>query len=83
MQEANHTGQYGAQGALEAIVEEALPRAMFRVRTEDGFSLLASLPIQASQVIVRILPGDRVLVRPMERNPSRGRIEKKLSHRKR
>ncbi|NMC70875.1 MAG: translation initiation factor IF-1 [Myxococcales bacterium] len=56
------------QGRVAAV----LPRGLFAVRTEGG-KLVAGLGREAAHV-VRVKPGDAVLVRLSPRDPTRGRI---------
>jgi translation initiation factor IF-1 len=50
----------GAQ--VTGVVEAALPQGLFRVKTDDGTKLTVSLSGIPKQTIVRIIPGDRILV---------------------
>lgn len=54
---------------------EALPKALFRVRCDDGQIVTASLGGVARQVTVKVIPGDRVVVEISPLDPSRGRIK--------
>ena len=63
-----------ARGVVEAI----LPRALFRVRLEDGAALTASLASQARRVTVKLLPGDSVTVEVSPYDPTKGRITERL-----
>ena len=47
-----------ARGTIEAV----LPRALYRVRLDDGAEIKASLSGKAKQVTVKLLPGDGVTV---------------------
>jgi len=51
---------------------------MYRVRMDDGRMLRAGVGATARHGIVRLLQGDRVLVRTLDNDPTRGRITKKL-----
>lgn len=53
-------------------VESVLPRGLFAVRTSDG-TVVAGVGREAIHV-VRVKPGDRVVVRVSPRDPTRGRI---------
>ncbi|CAG0953188.1 Translation initiation factor IF-1 [Anaerolineae bacterium] len=69
----------GLEGSvLEGKVEEALPRGLFAVRCDDGRRVVATLSTAARRVIVKIIPGDRVLVELSAFDPSRGRIKARL-----
>lgn len=63
---------------LEGIIDEALPRGLFAVRMEDGRIVRATLSTQAKRVMVKVLPGDRVLLEVSAFDPSRGRIKARL-----
>jgi len=51
---------------------------MFKVRLNDGRILKAALDDKSRHGIVRLIQGDRVLVRAFEHDPNRGKIQKKL-----
>jgi len=55
-------------------IEAALPNTLFRVRLDDGRILVAGLSLEARRVLVKVLPGDRVIVEVGEFDPSRGKI---------
>lgn len=59
---------------LEGIIDEALPSGLYRVRLDDGRKIRATLSTRAKRVLVKVLPGDRVLVELSPFDPSRGRI---------
>ncbi len=59
---------------LEAIVQESLPNAMFRVKLENGHILLAHVSGKMRMNFIRILPGDRVTVEMSPYDLARGRI---------
>ncbi len=66
--------------AKEALIEmagevtEKLPNAMFKVRLENGHTLLASISGKMRKYYIRILPGDRVTVEISPYDLTRGRI---------
>lgn len=60
---------------VEGVIEAALPRGLFRVRTDDGKAITASIGATAKRVTVKFLPGDRVTVRVSALDPTRGRIQ--------
>lgn len=47
---------------LDAVVEEALPNAMFTVKLPNGHKILAYVSGKMRMNYIRILPGDRVTV---------------------
>jgi translation initiation factor IF-1 len=59
---------------LEAVVQESLPNAMFRVKLENGHLLLAHVSGKMRMNFIRILPGDRVTVEMSPYDLTRGRI---------
>ncbi|MFK7986175.1 MAG: translation initiation factor IF-1 [Sandaracinaceae bacterium] len=63
---------------LEGTVEQALPRGLYAVRLDDGRRVRATLSTTAKRVMVKVLEGDRVLMKMSEFDPSRGRISARL-----
>ncbi|HAA55785.1 MAG TPA: translation initiation factor IF-1 [Myxococcales bacterium] len=59
---------------MEGIVEEALPNAMFRVKLDNGHTMLAHISGRMRKFFIRILPGDRVTVELSPYDLNRGRI---------
>jgi len=59
---------------VEAVVEETLPNAMFRVKLDNGHLVLAHISGKMRKHFIRILPGDRVLVELSPYDLNRGRI---------
>ena len=62
----------------QGVVEEVLPKAMYRVRLEDGRTVRAGLSSASRHAIVRLIVGCRVAVRLSPHDPSRGQIIGKL-----
>jgi len=60
-------------------IEEVLPKALYRVRLDDGEKVTASLSNRARQVTVKLLPGDGVTVEISPYDPTRGRIKERLT----
>jgi translation initiation factor IF-1 len=60
-------------------IETVLPRALYRVRLDDGAKVTASLSAKARQVTVKLLPGDGVMVEISAYDPTRGRIQERLT----
>jgi translation initiation factor IF-1 len=56
------------------IVLEAQPNAMFIVRLENGYEVLAHISGKIRMNFIRILPGDRVKVELSPYDLTRGRI---------
>ena len=69
------TEAYIARGTIEAV----LPRALYRVRLDDGAKITASVSNKARQVTVKLLPGDGVTVEISPYDPTRGRIQERLT----
>lgn len=65
-------------GIREGVVEETLPKAMFRVRLDSGAIVRATLSAEAKRTIVRIIPGDRVTLTLSTYDPGRGRIQRRI-----
>ncbi len=65
-------------GRLEGTIEEALPRALFTVRCDDGRRVVATLSTEARRVTVQVIPGDRVVLEVSAFDPTRGRIIARL-----
>ena len=59
---------------LEGVVVEAMPNAMFKVKLENGFEVLAHISGKIRMKYIRILPGDRVRVELSPYDLTRGRI---------
>jgi translation initiation factor IF-1 len=59
-------------------IETVLPRALYRVRLDDGVQITASASAKARQVTVKLLPGDDVMVEISPFDPTRGRIRERL-----
>ena len=55
-------------------VLEALPNAMFKVKLENGFEVLAHISGKMRMNFIRILPGDKVTVQMSPYDLTRGRI---------
>lgn len=74
----NHetTTQIEREDSLELVgkVEEALPGTMFRVKTNTGQLVLATLSGKLRQNHIVILPGDDVVVEVSIYDTTRGRI---------
>jgi translation initiation factor IF-1 len=60
------------------VIDEVMPKSLFRVRLQDGRMLRAGLDDKSRHGIVRLLKGDAVIVRIFEHDPTRGSIQKKL-----
>ena len=63
-----------ATGVVEAVVSEALPNARFRCRASDGSDVTCHVAGDMRMKVVRILPGDGVMIEASPLDPSKGRI---------
>jgi translation initiation factor IF-1 len=70
-----------ARDALEmdARVVEALPNALFKVELEGGSRGGVIAHVASGANLLRVLPGDAVVVELMPYDPTRGRIVRKRS----
>ena len=59
---------------LEGEVLEALPNAMFKVKLENDFEVLAHISGKMRMNFIRILPGDKVKIELSPYDLTRGRI---------
>lgn len=60
--------------SVDAEVTDALPNAMFKVKLENGHSVLAHLAGKMRMHYIRIVPGDRVTVEISPYDLTKGRI---------
>ena len=60
--------------ALDGIVSDVLPSAMFRVSLDNGHSVIATLAGKMRRFRIRVLNGDRVTVEDSPYDLTRGRI---------
>ena len=63
---------------VEGSIEENLPGTNFRVKLEDGRSILAYLSGKMRKYYIKIVPGDKVQVELTPYDPNRGRITRRL-----
>ncbi len=63
---------------VNGVIEEALPRGLYRVSTDDGSKVTVSLGGATRQTTVRVIAGDRVAIEISPLDPSRGKIKKRL-----
>jgi translation initiation factor IF-1 len=66
--------RHPTKSALQGIIREALPNAMYSVELDDGRKILSHMATSLQTRTVRILPGDRVSVEVSPYDPLRGRI---------
>jgi translation initiation factor IF-1 len=55
-------------------VVEALPNGIFRVALDDGTRIVAHVPARERMHLIRLIPGDRVLVALSPYDRTRGRV---------
>ena len=58
----------------DGIIEESLSNAMFRVRLENGHTIVATISGKMRMNYIKILPGDKVAVEMSPYDLTRGRI---------
>ena len=62
---------------MHGEVLEKLPGDLYKVRLEDGDEIVAHVARELRDVIVRLVPGDRVECAREAEDPARGRIERR------
>ena len=69
----------GTAGKLvEAVVEEELPNALFRLTLADRTEVLAHVGEKRAKDFLRLLPGDKVEIRLSPYDDRRGRILRRI-----
>lgn len=63
---------------INGEVLEALPDATFRVKLESGQEILAHLSGKMRMNLIKVLPGDKVLVELSPYDLSKGRITRRF-----
>jgi translation initiation factor IF-1 len=63
---------------LKGVVESALPQGLYRVKCEDGQTRTVALTGIPKQTVVRVIPGDKVIVEVSPIDPTRGRIKVRI-----
>ena len=59
---------------IRGIVQEALPNARFFCKTEDGRDVTCHVGGDMRMKVVRVLPGEGVVIELSSLDPSKGRI---------
>jgi len=59
---------------ISGVVTQALPNAMFKVKTDSGHEILAQLSGKMRKYYIRIVPGDQVVVEVSPYDLTKGRI---------
>ena len=67
-----------ASSSVVGVVTETLPRAMYKVRLEEGGFVTAHIADRMDRNFVRILVGDRVRIE-LTADVTRGRIVERIS----
>lgn len=60
--------------AMEGVILETLPNAMFTVQLDNGFSVLGYASGKIRRAFIKLVTGDRVKVEVTPYDLSRGRI---------
>jgi translation initiation factor IF-1 len=63
---------------VEGEIEETLPSTTFKVKLDNGHSILAHISGRMRVNYIRLLPGDRVLVEMSPYDLTKGRIVQRL-----
>jgi translation initiation factor IF-1 len=63
---------------LEGKVLESLPNALFRVQLDSGQVVLGHLAGKMRMNMIRVLPGDKVLIEMTPYDLQKGRITRRL-----
>jgi translation initiation factor IF-1 len=63
---------------VEGVVEETLPSTTFKVKLDNGHSILAHISGRMRVNYIRLLPGDRVLIEMSPYDLTKGRIVQRL-----
>jgi translation initiation factor IF-1 len=64
---------------VTAVVVEQLPRALYRLKLEDGSHVTAHPADRVDRNFIRLVVGDRVHLELSPVDPSRGRIVEKIA----
>lgn len=60
--------------AVDGVVTEQLPNAMFRVKLENKIHIICHVSGKMRMFNIRILPGDKVKIEITPYDPTKGRI---------
>lgn len=63
---------------LEGVVEETLPSTTFKVRLDNGHTILAHISGRMRVNYIRLIPGDRVTVEMSPYDLTKGRIVQRM-----
>jgi translation initiation factor IF-1 len=71
-------GSAGRRAQITGVVIETLPRALYKVRLDEGQLVTAHIADRIDRNFVRLLVGDRVRLELSPSDVGRGRIVEKL-----
>ncbi len=77
-QDLGKSGQNKNTIELEGKVVENLPNAIFRVQLDSGQTVLGHLSGKMRVNMIRVLPGDRVIIEMSAYDLSKGRIIRRM-----
>jgi translation initiation factor IF-1 len=63
---------------VQGVVERTLPQGLYRVKCEDGSIKTVALTGIPKQTLVRVIPGDKVVIEVSDLDPTRGRIKVRI-----
>jgi translation initiation factor IF-1 len=81
---SSRTPDFGKQQPIKDVIElegkivESLPNALFRVQLEAGQTVLGHLAGKMRVNMIRVLPGDRVIIEMTPYDLNKGRIIRRL-----
>lgn len=81
---SGRTPDFGKQQPIKDVIElegkivESLPNALFRVQLEAGQTVLGHLAGKMRVNMIRVLPGDRVIIEMTPYDLNKGRIIRRL-----
>lgn len=81
---SNRTPDFGPSSKSKQVIElegkvvESLPNAVFRVQLDSGQTVLGHLAGKMRVNMIRVLPGDKVLLEMTPYDLSKGRIIRRL-----
>jgi translation initiation factor IF-1 len=64
---------------VQGVIERTLPQGLYRVKCDDGSIKTVALIGIPKQTIVRVIPGDKVIIEVSDLDPTRGRIKVRIS----
>jgi translation initiation factor IF-1 len=64
----------GSSSVVQGVVSATLPNARFLCRAADGSEVTCHVAGDMRMKVVRLLPGEGVMIEPSPLDPSKGRI---------